>query len=65
MPRRISQSISLTPELDRFVQALVASGRYQTASEVVRDGLRLLQDRVGAPSHSATGISSPDSDHEA
>ncbi len=49
MSRRISQSISLTPELDRFVQTLVASGRYQTASEVVRDGLRLLQERVALP----------------
>lgn len=49
MSRRISQSISLTPELDRFVQTLVASGRYQTASEVVRDGLRLLQERVAPP----------------
>ncbi len=49
MSRRISQSISLTPELDRFVQTLVASGRYQTASEVVRDGLRLLQERAMAP----------------
>ncbi|KAA0677576.1 type II toxin-antitoxin system ParD family antitoxin [Azospirillum brasilense] len=53
MSRRISQSVSLTPELDRFVQTLVASGRYQTASEVVRDGLRLLQERVAPspPSH--------------
>lgn len=45
MSRRVSQSISLTPELDRFVQSQVASGRYQTASEVIRDGLRLLQER--------------------
>jgi antitoxin ParD1/3/4 len=46
MSRRISQSISLTPELNCFVQAQVASGRYQTASEVIRAALRLLQERV-------------------
>jgi antitoxin ParD1/3/4 len=35
-------TVSLTPELRRFIEAQVASGRYQTASEVVRAGLRLL-----------------------
>ena len=38
-----SLNVSLTPELERFVSARVASGRYQTASEVVRAGLRLLE----------------------
>ena len=38
-------NVSLTPELERFVQDRVASGRYQTASEVVREGLRLLEER--------------------
>ena len=35
-------TVSLTPDLRRFIEAQVASGRYQTASEVVRAGLRLL-----------------------
>ncbi|MFC7735512.1 type II toxin-antitoxin system ParD family antitoxin [Roseomonas sp. GCM10028921] len=35
-------TVSLTPELRRFIEAQVATGRYQTASEVVRAGLRLL-----------------------
>ena len=35
-------TVSLTPELRRFIEAQVASGRDQTASEVVRAGLRLL-----------------------
>jgi len=36
-------NVSVTPELERFVQDLVASGRYYSASEVFRDGLRLLE----------------------
>ena len=43
-------NVSLTRELDKFVAAKVASGRYSSASEVVREALRLLeeQDRVRA-----------------
>lgn len=36
-------NVSMTPELEQFVQDLVASGRYNSASEVFRDGLRLLE----------------------
>lgn len=43
MPVRASVNVSITPELERFVQDLVASGRYRSASEVFRDGLRLLE----------------------
>lgn len=45
MPIRTSLNVSLTPELDQFVQSRVVSGRYQTASEVIREGLRLLVER--------------------
>jgi antitoxin ParD1/3/4 len=38
-------NISLTPELEEFVTKKVDSGLYQTASEVVREGLRLLRER--------------------
>ncbi|MBS1873906.1 MAG: type II toxin-antitoxin system ParD family antitoxin [Acidobacteria bacterium] len=41
-------NVSLTPELERFVQSRVVSGRYQTASEVIREGLRLLEEREQA-----------------
>ncbi|MBI4581187.1 MAG: type II toxin-antitoxin system ParD family antitoxin [Planctomycetes bacterium] len=36
-------NVSVTPELEQFVQSLVASGRYHSVSEVFRDGLRLLE----------------------
>jgi antitoxin ParD1/3/4 len=37
------RTVSLTPELDRFVATKVKSGRYEDASEVVRAGLRTLE----------------------
>lgn len=40
---RTSVNVSITPELDRFLQSRVKSGRYQTTSEVVREALRLLE----------------------
>ncbi|WP_114772581.1 type II toxin-antitoxin system ParD family antitoxin [Microvirga subterranea] len=43
MANRISQNISLTAELSAFIASRVASGDYQSASEVVRAALRLLQ----------------------
>ncbi len=38
-------NVSLTPELERMIAERVASGRYASASEVVRDALRLLDER--------------------
>ena len=38
-------NISLTPQLEALVKAKVKSGMYHSASEVVRDGLRLLEER--------------------
>ena len=37
-------NVSLTPELEQFVQGKVDSGLYNNASEVVREGLRLLKE---------------------
>jgi antitoxin ParD1/3/4 len=41
-------NISLTPELAKFVEREVESGLYQTASEVVRAGLRRLREDQAA-----------------
>lgn len=38
-------NVSLTPELETIVTKKVKSGLYNSASEVVREGLRLLQQR--------------------
>ena len=37
--------VNLTPELDRLVEEKVASGHYESPSEVVREALRLLFER--------------------
>lgn len=37
-------NVSLTPELEQFVDGKVESGLYNNASEVVREGLRLLKE---------------------
>ncbi len=39
---RKTKNIALTVEQDEFVNDLVKTGQYQSASEVVRAGLRLL-----------------------
>ena len=42
MPTR---NINLTEHFDRFIEAEVGSGRYGNASEMVREGLRLIERR--------------------
>ncbi len=42
MPTR---NVVLTPNQAEFIEQMVASGRYQNASEVLREGLRLLWQR--------------------
>jgi antitoxin ParD1/3/4 len=36
-------NVALTPELEKLVQAKIASGRFHSASEVVEEALRLLE----------------------
>lgn len=38
-------NVSLTPELEKLVADKVKSGRYNSASEVVREALRLLEEQ--------------------
>ena len=38
-------NVSLTPELENLVHSKVKSGRYLSASEVIREGLCLLEER--------------------
>ena len=38
-------NVSLTPELEQYVHSKIKSGRYLSASEVVREALRLLEER--------------------
>lgn len=43
MATRQTRNISLPPQQDAFIERLVSRGHYRTASEVVRHGLRLLE----------------------
>lgn len=38
-------TISLPPEIEELVNAQIQSGQYQSAGEVIREGLRLLQEK--------------------
>ena len=38
-------NVSLSPQLEKLIEEKVASGMYNSASEVIREGLRLLQER--------------------
>lgn len=38
-------SVSLGKHFEAFVQSMLETGRYNNASEVVRDGLRMVEER--------------------
>lgn len=38
-------NISLTPQLENYVKRKVANGFYNSASEVIREAIRLLEER--------------------
>ena len=45
MAKRENISVSFTPQQAEFLAACVASGHYQSTSEVVREAVRLLEDQ--------------------
>ena len=45
MPKSSQLTITVTPELEAFIRERVASGRFDTASDVVHEGLKLLEIR--------------------
>lgn len=38
-------NVNLTPELEKYVKTKIKTGLYNSASEVVRDALRLLEEQ--------------------
>lgn len=42
---RVGMDINLTPQLEEMVREKVASGLYTSASEVVREALRLMEEK--------------------
>ena len=46
MAQRENISVSFTPGQARFLATCVASGRYQSTSEVVREAIRLLEHQL-------------------
>ena len=52
----MSLNVSLTPHLEAFIHDTVATGRYQSASEVVRSALRLLEERERQQAATLAGL---------
>lgn len=46
-----TRNVALTTELERYIQAQVASGRFSSSSEVVRSALRLMIERDERRAH--------------
>jgi antitoxin ParD1/3/4 len=41
----MATSYSIGKHFEAFIESLIASGRYSTASEIIRDGLRIIEER--------------------
>jgi Arc/MetJ-type ribon-helix-helix transcriptional regulator len=51
--------LSLSPETERLIAEKVDSGRYQSADEVVRQGLELLNERDNGRPNAPADVTSP------
>jgi antitoxin ParD1/3/4 len=49
-------SVALSPHFESFVKAQVSAGRFNNVSEVVRAGLRLLEDQEQAQALKLQGL---------
>jgi len=60
----MAMSVDLGEVLESFVTRLVAAGRYRSKSEVLREGVRLLQERelklAALDASLARGLADPD-----
>ena len=41
----MATSYSIGKHFEEFIASLIKSGRYSTASEIIRDGLRMIEER--------------------
>jgi antitoxin ParD1/3/4 len=41
----MATSYSIGKHFEQLIEGLIASGRYSTASEIIRDGLRIIEER--------------------
>jgi len=51
-----TRNVVLTKRQDNLIEHLVGSGRYQNASEVLRDGLRLVEQREAEDASKLTAL---------
>ena len=58
-------NVSLTPQLEKMIRDKVESGRYNNASEVVREGLRLIEERDRKLDWLRAEIAKGDAEHDA
>ena len=60
-----AMNVNLGPVFDKFVASLLKSGLYQTQSEVVREGLRMLKEREERKQRAGSGWRPSDSTQRA
>jgi antitoxin ParD1/3/4 len=52
----MTMTVDLGPQLEKFVNEMIESGRYGSKSEVLREGVRLVQDREARLAHLKAAI---------